>query len=224
MATPYALVVLDQTSSTQDEARRRHAGSPVLVVTGVQTRGRGRSGSAWATAPRAAAMSLAFAPRWPTATWPRLALAAGLAAHRVLGPSTTLKWPNDVLLGDGKVAGVLVEASGGLVVAGLGVNLWWPEPPGGFVALHPIDPGPEEMVAIAEGWAMDLLDMVDAGPDDWGIDEYRAVCTTVGKELTWEPDGAGKAVGVNEDGSLAVQTSSGVEALSAGAVHEVRPV
>jgi BirA family biotin operon repressor/biotin-[acetyl-CoA-carboxylase] ligase len=167
-------------------------------------------------------MSLAFAPRWPTATWPRLALVAGLAAHRALGAETGLKWPNDVLAGAGKVAGVLVEASGSIVVAGLGVNLWWPDAPDGVSALHDHDPGPDEMVAIAHRWAGALLAMVEAGPEAWGIDEYRAVCRTIDQDLTWEPDGRGRAIGVNDDGTLAVRTEAGDLALAASVVHEVR--
>ncbi len=223
MATPYALVVLDQTSSTQDEARQRFDGTPLVVVAHRQTRGRGRSGSSWEAAPRAAAISLALALDWPTETWPRLSLVAGLAAHRVLGAATTLKWPNDVLVAGDKVAGLLVEATGAVVVAGLGVNLWWPDSPAGFAALYQDDPGEELMLEVAERWAAEMLAMVSMGPDGWGIDDYRFACQTIGADITWQPDGAGHVIDVNDDGTLAVRTAGGVVALAAGEVHEVRP-
>lgn len=224
MATPYALVVLDKTSSTQDEARSRFVDEPVLVVSGVQSVGRGRSGSLWKSAPRAAAISIALAPEWPPHTWPRLPLVAGLAAHRVLGTETTLKWPNDVMLGGNKVAGLLIEGSSSTIVAGLGVNLWWSEPPPGVAALHETDPGPDRMVEIAHLWAAEFLATLSMGPKDWGIDDYRLACETVGFDVTWKPDGAGRVIGVNEDGTLAVRTEHGAMSISSGSVREIRRV
>jgi len=221
--TPYALVVLDPTSSTQDEARSRFEDEPVLVVSGFQSAGRGRSGGSWKSAPRAAAISLALAPAWPPDTWPRLPLVAGLAAHRVLGAETRLKWPNDVMLAGNKVAGLLIEGSSSTIVAGLGVNLWWSEPPPGVAALHETDPGPDRMIEIAHLWASEFLAMLSVGPQDWGIDQYRLVCQTVGLDITWEPEGAGRAIGVNEDGTLAVRTEHGALSLSSGSVREIRP-
>src|SRR5680860_1087300 len=99
MATRYALITLDEATSTQDEARTRYRGGPLLVVTGHQTAGRGRSGRRWENAPRAMAASCAFAPDWPRAAWPRLSLVAGLAARDVF--DFDLKWPND-LIADGR--------------------------------------------------------------------------------------------------------------------------
>lgn len=223
MATPYAIVALERTSSTQDDARRLLEDRPVLVVAGAQTRGRGRAGSTWETAPRALATSLALRPPWPTDTWPRLSLLAGLAAHRALGPSTRLKWPNDVLIDDAKVAGVLVEASGDVVVLGMGVNLWWPDASPGLAALYADDPGGEEGRRLARRWADAVLLMLEAGPDRWGIDDYRTVCRTIGMDVTWLPAGRGKAIGVDDDGSLLVEGAGRLIRLAAGEVREVRP-
>ncbi|MXX65032.1 MAG: hypothetical protein F4Z36_08220, partial [Acidimicrobiia bacterium] len=66
MDTNFETVVLDETTSTQDEVAKRLGSAPLLVVARSQTRGRGRSGADWANAPRAVAASLGFRPIWPT--------------------------------------------------------------------------------------------------------------------------------------------------------------
>lgn len=231
MATPYATVVLDTVDSTQDEARRRIGDHPrgVLVVAAAQTRGRGRRGRGWLSAPRGVAASLAFHPVWPTSAWPRMTLAAGLAAITAVADATgvevALKWPNDLVdrTRAVKLGGILSESSGDVVVAGLGLNLHWPDPPPGVGPLLATDPGPELGEAIATGWADQLLGRVGGDPDGWGAAEYRRRCVTIGAEITWEPGGSGVAVDIDEQGSLVVATAQGRERLVAGEVHQVRP-
>lgn len=226
MATPYSVVELVETGSTQDDARRAFMGSaPVLVLAARQTKGRGRTGARWETAPRAVAASLAFAPEWPSHLWSLLPLLAGVAVCRAVA-AVGLKWPNDIVVGDGKAGGLLVEAGDGVVVAGLGLNLWWPEAPDGMIALHPDDPGPSEPRRVAEGWADGLCRLVEAGPAAWPRDEYRERCVTVGRRVTWEAGGrveSGLAVDVDGDGGLIVETGSGRSVLRSGAVRHVRP-
>ncbi len=138
------LVTLAETASTNDEAWAAcAAGAPhgTTVVAEAQTRGRGRAGRAWHTAPgKALAISVALHRNGRGAPLGLVPLAAGLAVARALerlGAAPSLKWPNDVLLGGRKVAGVLCEsrrlslAEGGArgpgaleaVVVGVGVNV-----------------------------------------------------------------------------------------------------
>lgn len=216
---------METTASTQDEARLEYAGGPVLVIAARQTAGRGRRGRAWETAPRALAASLAFAPAWPETAWPRLTLAAGVAACGALGGGVLLEWPNDLVRGGAKVGGLLTEASGGVVTVGLGVNLWWPQPTvDGAGAVCDQDPGPEAARGLGEAWAAGLLARVAAGPGRWGRDEYATACVTLGREVTWEPAGRGRALAVQDDGGLVVETPAGRRVLYAGEVHTVRPV
>ena len=224
MATPPLSIHLDEVGSTQDEARTRFEGDPVLVTAARQTAGRGRSGASWENADRALAASLAFDPGWPVGALPRLTLVSGLAALEAIGPDVAmfLKWPNDVITPSGKAAGLLVEAGDGVVVAGMGVNLFWPDPPPGATALHDSDPGPAAAHRLAERWAQALLRRASAGPGSWGRDEYLARCATVGAEIAWEPDGSGRAVGVGPDGGLVVETGRGTVTLDSGAVRHVR--
>jgi BirA family biotin operon repressor/biotin-[acetyl-CoA-carboxylase] ligase len=130
--------------STQTVARAwAAAGAPegAVVIADHQSAGRGRRGRAW-SAPAGAALlfSVVLRPPLPVARWPELALAAGCAVaeavEAVAGVATRLKWPNDVLAGARKLAGVLAEGVAGpapAVVLGVGLNVsqadadWPPE-------------------------------------------------------------------------------------------------
>lgn len=219
MATPYSVLRLEEAPSTQDLARARFTGTPFLVVADRQTEGRGRSGTRWETAPRAVAASLAL--RLPSAErMTVLPLIAGVAAVRVLGSGFGLKWPNDVMAGELKVGGVLVEASGEVAVVGIGLNLWWPDPPPGIGSVHPADPGNGDTARVAQDWAGALIEL--AGAESWPRAEYLERCLTLGRRLTWQPDGAGRAVDVADDGGLVVETETGLMTIRSGAVTHVR--
>lgn len=223
MVTPIVTIHLEVAESTQDEARARFSGTPILVTAASQTAGRGRSGASWENASRALAASVAFAPGWPDTAIARITLVAGLAALEVVGGGFGLKWPNDLTGDGGKAGGILTERFGDVVVVGLGVNLWWPDAPEGRMAVHDSDPGPAAGPDLGTRWATSLLGRVARGPAAWGRDEYRRVCLTIGHEITWEPGGRGVAVDVATDGGLVVATATGREVLSSGAVTAVRP-
>lgn len=224
MATPYSVTVLESAASTQDLARQsfEDVQGPAVVIAHQQRSGRGRAGSRWQTAPRAVAVSVAFRPS--TLDRSVIPLVAGVAARRVLGEGVTLKWPNDVMIGDDKVAGILVEGHDDptAVVAGMGVNLYWPSSPVGMTALLEEDPGRDLGPRLGRRWAEELLSMV--ADDQWPRAEYAAACSTLGRDITWDPDGAGRAVDVASDGALVVVDDDGVERhLRSGAVRHVRP-
>ena len=124
------VMTLAETDSTNDvawTALERGGSDGLAIVADAQLRGRGRAGRAWHTTPgQGLALSLALrrAPGVPVGLLP---LASGLALARALdglGAGSLLKWPNDLLIGSRKVAGILAEARGaeGLVV-GFGVNV-----------------------------------------------------------------------------------------------------
>ncbi len=125
---------LPEVESTNDEAIESFEDDlphGVTIVAGAQTRGRGRSGRSWSQVPGAGlAMSFAFHARGAAGSLALVPLAAGLAVARaagVFGVRASLKWPNDVLVGGRKLAGVLCEmrrgASGEVVVVGVGMNV-----------------------------------------------------------------------------------------------------
>ncbi|HSK06747.1 MAG TPA: biotin--[acetyl-CoA-carboxylase] ligase [Acidimicrobiia bacterium] len=206
---------MEEVPSTQDRARAELDRLPVAVIASRQTAGRGRSGAVWLTAPRSLAVSVAFA----SDDDPRpFSLMAGVAAGRILEGST-LKWPNDVMIGELKVGGILVERASEVVV-GFGLNLWWPQPPPGVGSLLGEDPGPELHKEIAGLWVAEVMALVEEG--GWPHDEYRSRCVTVGREITWEPEGRGRAVDVGEEGELVVEIEGRREMIPSGSIHHVR--
>jgi BirA family biotin operon repressor/biotin-[acetyl-CoA-carboxylase] ligase len=223
MATPLLIERLGLVDSTQSEAVDRFSDGPILVSALGQRAGRGRSGSDWQNADRSVAASLALQPGWPDESVARVTLVAGLAATDVLPGSVGLKWPNDIMIGESKIGGILTEAAGSVVVVGFGLNVFWASPLAGAGAVHATDPGEDHSHGIAERWARALLDRIGAGPTAWGRNEYLERCTTIGRRIEWSPNGSGVAVGVDEDGALLVETDGGVQALSSGEVRHVRP-
>ncbi|MEX1124064.1 MAG: biotin--[acetyl-CoA-carboxylase] ligase [Acidimicrobiia bacterium] len=218
MATPYWQLHRDEVPSTQDLARSELETIPVVVMAAAQTSGRGRSGTGWITAPRALAVSAAL--RADPGEGRPISLMAGVAARRALGNRVDLKWPNDLELGEDKIGGILVEQSNGVVVIGMGVNLWWPDPPDAAGALLEEDPGPERHAEIGALWAAELLSLMTA--EAWPIDEYRQACVTLGRDIAWDPAGSGRAVDVTESGALLIEDNSGRREIHSGAVRHIR--
>ncbi len=121
--------VVDAIPSTQDLCRRlAEAPGRHCVVASTQTEGRGRQGRTWVQSPdEAISLSLVCRPgeRYEQLLLPLLGAAAAYElAESVLGASVRIKWPNDILCGPRKLAGILVEAAGeGCWVLGIGVNV-----------------------------------------------------------------------------------------------------
>jgi len=131
---PAPIQWLPTVGSTNDFLKdRAREGAPgwSAVVAERQTGGRGRRGRPWLSPPSNLFLSLLLRPELPAGSAGLLPLAAGVAAAdaaREWGVEARLKWPNDVLVRDRKLGGVLVEATTaaeGLdaVVVGVGVNL-----------------------------------------------------------------------------------------------------
>ena len=152
------------------------AGAPDGLVVGAdhQTAGRGRRGRTWDSRPNAALLvSVVLNPAPPLVT-----LAAGVAAaeacEAVACVDVALKWPNDILLGDRKLGGILSELVAGAAVVGLGVNLGW---------------APEGAAKL--GAEVDRDALLDAylgalgGPGDV-LARYRARCVTLGRSVRVE--------------------------------------
>jgi BirA family biotin operon repressor/biotin-[acetyl-CoA-carboxylase] ligase len=94
------------------------------AATDHQTEGRGRLGRTWVDTPgRGLLFSVLLRPSVPMARWPELSVIAGEAVAAAVDAGATVAPPNDVMIGGRKVAGVLLEASPGLVVLGIGVNV-----------------------------------------------------------------------------------------------------
>ncbi len=216
MATPYIQIRLERVPSTQDVARAEFERLPLLVIAAEQSAGRGRSGATWETAPRALAVSLAAGVGEDDRPF---SLMAGVAACRVID-NIQLKWPNDLMQGESKVGGILVERSSHLVLIGIGINLWWPGPPDGYGSLFTDDPGTDLHIELGALWGAEMMRLID--DTGWPRDEYIASCATLGREITWEPSGRGQVIGLDRSGALVVETPEGTRVIPSGAVRHVR--
>lgn len=131
----YRLAAYDSIGSTSSEALVRARGGeqgPLWIAARSQNAGRGRRGRAWSTAEGNLAATLLMRRDAPLAVLATLGFVAGLALKDAIsvcapGLDTALKWPNDLLSGNGKLAGILLESepvAGGIAVAvGIGVNV-----------------------------------------------------------------------------------------------------
>lgn len=125
LGRPYAW--LEECPSTQDVLRGSGASEGTIVVTEHQTAGRGRAGRSWVDgASDSILVSLLLRPDRRTDV-AQLSLVVGLAVaeaiESVAGCRSALKWPNDVIVDDRKVAGILLEADTDALVCGIGVNV-----------------------------------------------------------------------------------------------------
>lgn len=123
-------IVIRETASTQDTARRGGARLGDVVVAWRQTAGRGRLGRKWAdTQEDGVAMSLVIPAGPPERLALALAVGVAHAAQQLLDQPVGIKWPNDIVVDHRKLAGILVEQSGALAIAGIGMNVTqttWP--------------------------------------------------------------------------------------------------
>src|SRR5262249_45729255 len=126
--------VAETGSTNTDLLARAFAGEDIdgaVLIAEHQRAGRGRNGRAWLTGPRAQiTLSVGVAAdQVPTAGWGWLPLAAGLAVvdavAAITGVDAGLKWPNDVVTGGGKLAGILAEVASAqrIIVVGIGLNV-----------------------------------------------------------------------------------------------------
>ena len=210
-----------------DEARAG-AAEGLVVVADHQTAGRGRLGRTWVAPPGSSLLvSVLFRPRALEAghlLTTAVALAACDACERVAGVAPDLKWPNDLLVDDRKLGGILAEAEGVLVVVGLGLNVNWTSgAPEGAVALNPLAGRDVDRAALLDELLLSL-DVRHGAPDL--MDAYRARCSTIGRRLRVELAGgdlAGTAVEIDDDGALVVDVDGERRRVLAGDVVHVRP-
>jgi BirA family transcriptional regulator, biotin operon repressor / biotin---[acetyl-CoA-carboxylase] ligase len=238
--------VVRQTGSTNADLLGRGGAEGQVLVAEEQTAGRGRMGRSWVSQP-GAALTFSFSLR-PAAVPPGrrgwLSLLTGVAVvaavRGVTGLDATLKWPNDVLIGDRKLAGILAEQSGDFAVVGIGLNVATapdalPSGAGGLrgtsLAIEGADASREMVLAETlrqlERWYVAFRD--DPSPEAVGLlAEYRRLCSTIGRAVRVElPEGrilSGLAEDVDSGGRLLV-TEPGASTpvpVSAGDVIHVR--
>ena len=203
------------------------AGAPhgTLVTAREQRAGRGRQGRRW-HAPGGSALLTSLVLRDPAALLALLAaVAVAETVERISGERAGIKWPNDVLLDDRKVAGILIEGRPHerWAVLGIGLNVAVAvddlpaelRDSAGTLGRRPdeIELALEELLAGLARW----LDSTDADV----LASWLARDVLAGKPVRWS-DGSGLAAGIDDRGRLLVDNSQGRTALAAGEVHLLR--
>ena len=236
--------VIGSTNAALVQLAEEGAPEWTLVVAGHQESGRGRLGRSWSSLPGSSLlMSLLVRPRLDPAEATLLTLGAGacmaLSCAVACEVEVKCKWPNDLMVGDRKLGGVLVEAKveGTRVahaVMGIGLNV-----------KHGASDFPPELAATATSIAMEggrpemaqllyeflvrvrrFCDPSDPQFPSMVLDTYRGVCDTIGRLVrattTSGKSVEGTAVGIGDTGTLMVETPQEVEEIGFGEVAHLR--
>lgn len=216
------------------------------AIADFQTEGRGRQGRRWIAPPGAAiclSLSGTFATRPGNLSSLTLAMGVGIAAAlRSVGvEGVGLKWPNDVVARDGKLGGILTEASirgatGSTVVVGLGLNVDLPKammdaPPGRWASTitdleQCVDARPSHAQLVAGLLQCMLATFRRFEQDGFAAfyDAWQEYDWLKGKHVSVpqaEDTIEGRAAGIGEDGTLLVETKGGVQRIFTGSVSIV---
>lgn len=225
------ILAYDVLDSTNIEAKRylaEHADADGVVITcEQQTEGRGRRGRTWVSpAGSGIWMSMVLQPEVPMEKAPMLTLIAGMAVRKAIQECfqvvPQIKWPNDIILNDRKVCGILTEMRGSGVIVGIGVNVE-------VQAFH------EELKEVATSIALEtgiqkpdramLLKSIleyfeqyykvfQKTMDLSGlVDEYNAHCINIGKRvrvIEVQGEYTAEAAGIEANGELVVISEDGV--------------
>lgn len=243
-----SLEIVPEIDSTNTELMRRCRGGrcePVLLVAERQLAGRGRLGRSWHSPPGSSLTFTLGLPLQPH-DWSGLSLAVGVSLAEALAERTgcdlRIKWPNDLWLERGKLAGILIEtaacAQGRYAVVGVGINLrepaptWRPPGPQPDASAWPaVDPAwlgsvadinaPQALAAVAPALLRDVLLFERQG---WGAfaQAFARRDLLAGRPVRLSDGRIGVACGIGPSGDLRLQTDRGLQEISSGEVS-VRP-
>ena len=230
----WSLAFFDKAPSSNDLAlsalaEQKATAAGRCFVVGEQTKGRGRLGRQWTSNPGDGLyMSCILCPDTPAHLLPSLSFAISLAVHDMLAEQISddrakisLKWPNDVLVNGGKIAGILLEASAGGVVAGCGINLknapTDPNQKHPAVSLEQFSA--QHAPASARALAFRLVHHLAECYEVWEQKGHRAIleswkhnCMMIGANVHIQtPQGlvTGRCTGIGEEGQLILQDDAG---------------
>jgi BirA family biotin operon repressor/biotin-[acetyl-CoA-carboxylase] ligase len=179
-----------------------------VVVADHQTAGRGRRGRSW-DAPAGSGLFATFV----LVPSPVIVFAAGVAAAEACARGVRLKWPNDLVLDERKLGGILAEIRGDRALVGIGINLSW-APDGAAMLGEDREALLTRLLPLVASWAEASSQAV--------LERWRELSWTLGQQVRVEIGGEvieGLAEDVAEDGALLV----GGRRVIAGDVTRVRP-
>jgi BirA family biotin operon repressor/biotin-[acetyl-CoA-carboxylase] ligase len=213
-------------------------GHGLVLVADEQTAGRGRLGRSWVSRP---GDGLTFSVRLDVPStvtaWGWIPLMAGLTVAEAVDAAGArdigVKWPNDVVGGGGKVAGILSQRDGDAAIVGIGLNLQFcgprPDPAAvGVAELGGASDGAALLTAVLRGLDHRFTTFVSAAGDaarSGLMEDYSRRCSTLGRRVRVStPAGAheGTARSVDAEGHLVVSTADGIRVVAAADVTLLR--
>jgi BirA family transcriptional regulator, biotin operon repressor / biotin---[acetyl-CoA-carboxylase] ligase len=227
-------VELDEVESTMTEAAARLTVGTIppwtVVLANHQTRGSGRQGRPWITAPGDAMLATIVAPlRVPSERAGLLAIAVGTAIADALvewGVSVALKWPNDVYLEQRKLGGVLIHAQLGvkaIALIGIGINLRSTPPAVAGTAICLADafstpPSPRVLAEAIVRHCQATVAALEAGSWQLIIDSWTRRALWLNQRIAVRSDRefVGRFTGIDGFGRLILETDEGILAIATG--------
>ncbi|MBS0643272.1 MAG: biotin--[acetyl-CoA-carboxylase] ligase [Proteobacteria bacterium] len=232
MAETFNVRHYDSIGSTNDEARRlAREGAPhgIVVHSDEQTAGRGRLLRAWFSPPGNLYLSIILRIDVPLQRMAELGFVAALAVAETVEAllpkrlRPVLKWPNDVLLDDAKISGILLEMEGDAAILGIGLNVLEAPPGARYKTTTLVANGGIASVDTARDI---LLERFSRLLDTWRREGFVAIRVAwlarsypLGGTIRVNASGAtreGRFNGLDETGALLLETPSGVERILAG--------
>jgi len=221
------------------EAENPAPGFIRVVIAEQQTAGRGRRDKKWYSPPGAGLwMSIAYTFVAAPTNLSALTLAIGVTLadeFSMLGVGNiSLKWPNDLLVGDRKLGGILLEscAGGMTAVVGIGINLLLPDDASRHIEgkQSPIDldellPSVPSLESLAAQLIERLLTALQKFDRD-GFDSFAEACSKfdamAGRKIVVQQEGleeTGTAQGIGNDGALMLRTDQGLHRIVSGSIR-----
>ncbi len=232
--------IVEDTGSTNADLVARAAGGEdiagAVLLAEHQSAGRGRHGRRWSAPPRSQISvsvgvdTTGVAPE----RWGWLPLLTGLAVAQTVhsqGVDATVKWPNDVLVGSGKLAGILAEVAAPAVVVGIGLNVSFdasdsPDPNAVSLTMLGHDVDRTELAAALLRTLSERIGQWRAADGKLAAD-YRAISSTIGTRvralLPGDDEITGVATVVDDGGRLTIDSDGSSVTVSAGDITHLRP-
>ena len=231
-----------EVSSTNEVARSiaSDCQNGTVVLAEIQTQGRGRLSRPWASPPGGIWMSLVLKPQMSLAQAFRVNMAVSVAASRAIqnlyGLDTGIKWPNDLLLNERKICGILMEVSAEVdrleyAVVGLGINA--NVDVSGFPAEWRSTSLRQELgrevsrVELIQRILQEIEEAYEKMGSKEVYEEWRRRSVTLGRQVritSVDGDLTGEAVDLAEDGALLLMAKGGLKRMLAGDCVHLRPL
>lgn len=229
------IFIYDKTDTTNERAKSNSdAPDGSLFIAEVQTNGKGSRGRGW-TSPKGTGIwhSILLKPDISPMEVSQITLVAGLAVCKAVGLNSMIKWPNDVVIGGKKICGILTEMSAEInmvnyVVCGIGINVnmeaFYEELADKATSMY-IESGRkytrnEIISTLMNEFEYFYKKFLNEGLQSL-LDEYKKHCITLGRNVNVifkKENVTGRAIDVDENGTLIVETENGKIAVTSGEV------